>query len=55
MAKGFKENMNISNVSLKFMFFNQISIGADSNDRKATPTAEVPRIKEDQLEDFVTT
>ena len=34
---------------------NQISIGADSNDRKAAPTGEVPRIKEDQLEDFVTT
>ena len=34
---------------------NQISIGADSNDRKAAPTGEVPRIKEDQLKDFVTT
>ena len=34
---------------------NQISISADSNDRKPVPTSEVPRIKEDQIDDFVIT
>ena len=31
---------------------NQISIGADSDDREAAPSREVPRIKEGQLEDL---
>ena len=34
---------------------NQIPIGAGSDDRKAAATGEVPRIKEDQFEDIVTT
>ena len=34
---------------------NQISIGADSNDRKPAPTSEEPRIKADQFEDDITT
>ena len=34
---------------------NQISISAVSNDRKSAPTSEVPRIKDGQIDDDVTT